>query len=236
MRCLLAALPAVLCFAQEADLPAQLTRLQRLPTDQVRAVQARLALDPAPAGKKAYHELHIAYVLASRLRQEDPKGCKALVESSLKAFEASQDPETRALVAAFLGLKIGFSPMSAMTLGPRAAAIFGEAAAQKPGSPRIALLRAVHLLHTPAFAGGGVKVALPMMAAAVALAEKEPASGDAWAPAWGRVESLGWLAYAQAEAEQWAAARRTVDRVLALDPGNGFVSHMVLPRLNGRGQ
>lgn len=234
MRILFAALPAILGFAQEADLPTQLARLQRLPTDQLRSLQAKLSLDPAPSAKKAYHELHLAYVLASRTQKEDPKGCKALIESSLKTFEATQDPESQALVAAFLGLKIGFSPMSGMTLSPKAMGLFDQALAKQPGSPRIALLRAIHLLHTPAFVGGGVKVALPLMEAAVALAEKEPAPTDAWAPSWGRVESLGWLAYAQVEAEQFAAARQTATRALALDPGNGFVSRMVLPRLQGK--
>jgi len=234
MRHLLAVLPAVLCFAQDAGLPAQLARIQRLPIDQVRALQAKLALDVAPAEKKAYHELHLAYVLASRTRQEDPKGCKALVDSSLKAFEATQDPESQALLGAFLGLKIGFSPMSGMTLSPKAMGLFDQALAKQPASPRIALLRAIHLLHTPAFVGGGVKVALPLMEAAVALAEKEQPSTDPWAPTWGRIESLGWLAYAQAEAGQIAAARQIADRALALDPGNGFVTRMVLPRLQER--
>jgi tetratricopeptide (TPR) repeat protein len=236
MRHLFAALPAVLCFAQDADLPSQLSRLQRLPTEQIRSLQAKLAMDIAPAEKKAYHELHLAYVLASRTRQEDPKGCKTLVEASLKGFEATPDPESQALIGAFLGLKIGFSPMSGMTLSPKAMGLFNEALAKRPGSPRIALLRAIHLLHTPAFVGGGVKVAIPLMEAAVALAEKEAAPSDPWAPAWGRIESLGWLAYAQAEAEQFTAAKATAERALALDPGNGFVTRMVLPRLQGKAQ
>ena len=233
MRYLFAALPAVLCFAQEAELPAQLARLQRLPTEEVRLLQAKLAMAPAPAARKAYHELHLAYVLASRTTKEDPKGSRALIEQALKAHEADPDPECRALIGGLLGLKIGFSPMSGMTLGPRAQSLFDEALARQPGSPRIALLRAIHLLHTPAFVGGGVKVALPLMEGAVRLAEKEAPPSDPWAPSWGRIESLGWLAYAQVEAEQPAAAWRTVDQVLALDPGNGFVQAMVLPRLQG---
>jgi len=236
MRFLFAALPAVLCFAQEGDLPSQLARIQRLPTEQVRSLQAKLALDPAPADKKAYQELHIAYVLASRLSKEEAKESQAIVERTLKAFESTQDPECRALVGALLGLKINAAPMSAITLAPKAMGIFNEAQAKAPASPRVALLRAIHLLHTPAFVGGGVKVALPLMEAAVTLAEKEPAPEDAWAPNWGRIESLGWLALAQAKDDQFAAAKQTADRVLALDPGNGFVTRMVLPRLQAKGQ
>src|SRR5664279_1861834 len=188
MRSLIAILPAVLCFAQEADLPSQLARLQRLPTDQVRSLQARLALDPAPADKKAYHELHIAYVLASRTTTEDPKGSKALVDRTLKTFEATPDPESRALVAGLIGLKIGFSPMSGMTLAPRAVGIFHEALAKRPGNPRITLLWAIHVLHTPAFVGGGAMAALPLMEEAVKLAEQETPPADPWLPSWGRIE------------------------------------------------
>jgi hypothetical protein len=234
MRTLFFAVPAVICFAQDGDLPSQLARLQRLPTDQVRALQAKLALDPAPTEKKAYHELHLAYVLASRTSQEDPKGSKDLVERTLKAFENAQDPECQAIVGAFLGLKINASPMAAMVLAPKAMGIFNKAQAKAPDSPRVALLRAIHLLYTPAFVGGGTKVALPLMEAAVALAEKEVAPADAWAPSWGRIESLGWLALVQAKDEQYAAAKLTADRALALDPGNGFVTRQVLPRLQGK--
>jgi hypothetical protein len=229
-------LPAVLCFAQDTDLPAQLARLQSLSTDQVRSLQARLAMDPTPADKKAYHELHIAYVLASRTTTEDPKGSKALVDRTLKTFEATQDPESQALIGAFLGLKIGFSPMSGMTLSPKAMGLFDKALPKQPGNPRIALLRAIHVLHTPAFVGGGAAAALPLMEEAVRFSEKEAPPTDPWAPSWGRIESLGWLAYTQVEAQQLPAARQTVERTLALDPGNGFITRMVLPRLQAKGK
>jgi hypothetical protein len=175
-------------------------------------------------------------VLASRTTTEDPKGSKALVERTLKTFETAPDPESRALVAGLIGLKIGFSPMSGMTLGPKAAGIFNEALAKRPGNPRIALLRAIHTLHTPAFVGGGAAAALPLMEEAVRFAEKEVPPTDPWAPSWGRIESLGWLAYTQVEAQQLPAARQTADRVLALDPGNGFITRMVLPRLQDKGK
>jgi hypothetical protein len=230
----LSALVSLACFAQEAELTSLLARLQRLPIEQVQSLQARLALDPAPAAKKAYHELHLAYVLASRQGETDPKGTKALVERSLKTYEGVQEPESRALLGAMMGVKISFSAMSGMTLGPRAAKLFDEALAQRPGNPRITLLKAIHLLHTPAFVGGGAKVALPLMEQAVALAEKEPVPTDPWAPSWGRVESLEWLAYTQAVAGQAEAARKTADRVLAQDPKDGFIAKMVLPKLQGK--
>lgn len=236
MRYLFLLLPAVFCFARETDLPTQLTRVQQLPTEQVRSLQAKLAAEAIPAEKKAYYELYLDYVLASRQRNEDPKGTRALVERSLAAHEASRDPETQALVGAMLGLKIGFAPMSGMTLSPRAMQLFNEALAQRPASPRITLLKAIHVLHMPAFVGGGAKAALPLMERAVQLATKEAPSVELWTPTWGRIECLGWLAYTQVENAQIAEARKTVDQVLALDPGNGFVVHMVLPHLQAKGK
>jgi hypothetical protein len=71
---------------------------------------------------------------------------------------------------------------------------------------------------------------------AVNLAAQETAPVDPWAPAWGRVESLGWLAYTQIENDQLPAARQTAQQGLALDPGNGFITRMVLPRLQAKGK
>jgi len=236
MRPLVLFLPAVLCFAQDGNVPAQLARAQQLSTDQLRSLQARLVLDPAPAAKKAYGSLYLDYVLASRLRAEDPKGTRDRVERSLKLSETSHDPETQALVGALLGLKIGFAPSLAMTLSPRAMELFDQALAQRPASPRITLLKAIHVLHMPTFVGGGAEAAVPLMESAVRLAEQGVPSSDAWAPTWGRLESLGWLAYAQVENNQLPEARKTMDRLLALDPGNGFIATMVLPRLQAKGQ
>jgi hypothetical protein len=234
MRSLFAILPAVLCFAQEADLPSQLARIQRLPTEQVRNLQARLAMDPAPAAKKAYHEVHIAYVLATRLQKEDPKFVTDLVDRTLKAHETSQDPEIQALIGSLNGVKIGLSPMSAMVLSPRAMGLFGESLAKKPGNPRALMLRGIHTLYMPAFVGGGAKAALPILQEAVKRASEEARPTDPWAPSWGRIESMGWLAMAQIEAGQLDQAKQTADQVLALEPGNGFVTRMVLPQLQGK--
>ncbi|MBI1751098.1 MAG: hypothetical protein HY014_12920 [Acidobacteria bacterium] len=224
-------LPAFIAPAQEPSLPALLARLQALSTDQLRGLQARLALDPAPADKKAYHELHLAYALASRLQKEDPKTAEQLTDRALKSHEASRDPEIQILMGAFLGLKIGFSPMSAMVLSPKAMGRFERALAQQPGNPRALLFKAIHTLHMPAFVGGGAEAALPLAEEAARRAAAEPAPADPWAPAWGRVESLGWLAYIQAKAGKPAEARATASRALALDPGNPFVTRQVLPLL-----
>ena len=53
------------------------------------------------------------------------------------------------------------------------------------------------------------------------------APADAWAPVWGRAESLAWLGYAQLEAGLPEAAKRSLDAALAVDPAYGFVRDLV---------
>ena len=234
MRSLLFVLPALVCQAQAPELPAQLARAQRLSTDQVLGLQARLKADPAPAERKAYYELYLAYLLASRRIGPDPRGAAPGLERTVKALEGTRDPERMALLGGCLGLKISLSPMSGMTLGPRAMGLFSQAEAQAPGNPRPILLRGISVLHSPAFVGGGPDKAIPILEAALAAAEHEPVAADPWAPAWGRVESLSWLAFAQAQAGRLDAARAMIQRARALDPENGFLDTMVLPQLKDR--
>jgi tetratricopeptide (TPR) repeat protein len=231
MKALLLLLPALVCHAQDPDLPRQLAKAQRLGTEQLLTLQARLAADPAPAEQKSYDQQYLAYCLASRGLQTDPKGTAPALERLVKELEPSRDPERMALLGACLGLKISLSPMSGMTLSPQAMALFDQALALSPDNPRILTLRAVHVLHTPAFFGGGAKVAIPILTAAAGAAAHAPAPADPWAPAWGRVDSLSWLALAQAQAHQIDAAKASVEQARALDPDNGFLDRMVLPLL-----
>jgi len=234
MRSLLLLLPAIVVHAQAPDLPAQLAKAQRLSTDQVLSLQAQLMADPAPPERKAYQELYLAYVLSSRRVGPDPKGAAPLLDRTVKALEGSRDPERMALLGGCQGLKISLSPISGISLGPKAMGLFDRALAQAPDNPRPMVLKGVHLLHSPAFVGGGPEAAIPVLEAAVALAAREPLPADPWAPAWGRVESLSWLALAQAQAGRTEAALATIQRARALDPDNGFIDTMVLPVLKGK--
>ena len=236
MRKAFLVLSAIVCQAQDPALPVLLAKAQRLSTDQVQSLQARLMADPAPADRKAYHDLYLSYIRVSRIIGTDPKGAAPLLDRTVKALEGTRDPEKMALLAGCLGLKISLSPMSGMTLGPRSMGLLDQARAQAPGNPRVMVMRGVQVLHSPAFVGGGPEKAIPILQAAVAAAAQEPAPADPWAPAWGRVESLSWLALAQAQAGQIQAAKATVLQARALDRDNGFLDTMVVPHLQEKGR
>jgi tetratricopeptide (TPR) repeat protein len=231
MKPILFLVPALVAFLSAQDLPSRLQGAQRLRADAVRGLQAELAAADAPEAGKAYFEAYTAYALATQSRGKEPAAMEALVDRSLKALEPRQDPDSLALTAAFLGLKLQYKPDQGMTLAPRAAKCFALALAKEPDNPRALLFHGMHLLFMPPFAGGGADKALPELEAAVRAAEAEPAPKDAWAPAWGKAESHAWLAYALAGAGRKDEARPHCDRALALDPAYGFARYAVLPRL-----
>ena len=220
-------LPALTAFAQDADLPARLARIKRLDVEGLKQVQASLAVAPGTPEQKAYFEALIGYELVAQTRGKDPKGAEALLDRVLKNLEGRKEAESMALRGACLGLKIGFQPMAGIHLAPEAENLFVDALRLSPGNPRVLLFRGVHVLHTPAFFGGGAERAMPLIQAALKAAEAEAAPSDPWAPRWGKAESLAWLAMAQSDAGQAEAARKSVDAALALDPSFAFAKFVL---------
>jgi len=82
MKALLFVLPALVCQAQQPELPILAAKALRLPEGDLLTLQARLAADPAPAAQKAYDELYLTYNLATRRTRSDPKAAAAMVTAS----------------------------------------------------------------------------------------------------------------------------------------------------------
>lgn len=218
-------LPAVLCLSAQEDLPAGLARAQGLRADALRDLQARLAASEAPAEAKAYHDAFLAYVLVNQIREADPRGAEAMVDRALKALEGRKDPEAQALHGALVAHKMSFHPDLAMTLFPKAEALHQASLKAAPANPRALLLWGVYTLHKPAFVGGGAAQALPLLEAARKAAEAEGMPKDPWAPRWGRVEALAWLAIAQAREGKKTDAETTLAAARALDPAHGMLAY-----------
>lgn len=233
MRALLLLPAFVLSLAaQDAPLASRAQGIQRLSTEALRQIQAELAL--SPEGGKAYAEALAGYTLATHLSGKDPKAAEAQVERVLGLLKGRKDAESLALQAACLGLKIRFSPMSGMVLGPRASGLLQQARELAPGSPRVLLFQAIHTLHMPAFMGGGAEAAREQLQAAVKAAEGETPSADPWTPRWGRAESLAWLAKVEVSTGMKAEAKAHLDQALALDPAYAFARAVVAPAVEGK--
>lgn len=198
---------------------AQVQRLMRLSSAELKALQAPWAQaenHPMASYWQALAEMGQAGIAPT------PKETEALLDAAAQRLAPRKDADSYALRGALLGMRIGLHPMSAMSLAPKAAACFTRARELEPANPRVRLFEAIHMLNTPAFFGGGPKVALPLLREAVACAEREAAPADPWMPAWGRAEALAWQAQALLQLKQKGEAKAAISRSLELDPQWAF--------------
>lgn len=188
-----------------------------------------------PGDLRAYT---LAYV-SSRLSPILPEDRKAErlrllreAETSLKQYLRvnSRDPEAHALLGAVYGAQVRFTPVKAMTLGPRISAAFSEAEKLGPRNPRVALQKGIGLLHVPRAFGGGAEAAERELRRAEALFAQEPRSKP-W-PNWGRLDVLIWLGQALARQGDREAARTFYRRALELEPESVWVRQVLLPQLD----
>lgn len=179
--------------------------------------------------EKAYWLALVEYGLAGQAK--DPKEGEVILGSAMKRLEGRTDADSLGLLGSMCGLRIGFHPEEAMDLVGKAMTCFERAKQQAPGNPRVRLFEAIHQLNTPEAFGGGPAIALPMLEATLAMADGEKPNPDLWVPAWGRAESLAWLALAEARAGRIAEARTHFQRCLQLDPEYGFAKTFVAPLL-----
>jgi len=200
----------------------------RVPGSDLPRLQAEL--DQAP--EQPDRSYWLAMVAYARLGQtQDPQERRALFTAAMNHLKDRTDADSLALKGSLLGAAISLHPEKAMAFIGQAMASFSRARELAPRNPRVRLLEAIHTLHTPEAFGGGPAAALPLLEATAALAEAEAAPADPWAPAWGRPESLAWLALAEARMGRMDKARTHLDLALGLDPAYGFARTFVAPEI-----
>jgi tetratricopeptide (TPR) repeat protein len=140
-------------------------------------------------------------------------------------------PETHALRAAVLGQLIGIGGMlSGMRLGPRADNLFDEAMQAGPANPRVFMLRGIGSIYKPKMFGGGSDKAERDLRQALELFAKDHPVAPA--PSWGHAEAWAWLGQVLAGEKRIDEARKAYQEALAIDPGYGWVSRVLLPALD----
>jgi Flp pilus assembly protein TadD len=160
---------------------------------------------------------------------------KALLDEADAVLEQSAKtlpwPETAALRASVTGQMIAVgNPMSGMWLGPRADSHMDKALELGPDNPRVWMLKGVGSMFKPKMFGGGADKAEKELLKAIELfANDRPAAPR---PQWGHAESYAWLGQVYAQQNKIAAARTAYEKALQLDPGNGWVTHVLIPALD----
>lgn len=138
--------------------------------------------------------------------------------------------EGYALLSGIYGLKINFSPMSGILLGPRSGGAIDRAEQLEPDNPRVLLSRGIGKFNTPAMFGGSVKDAEAYLRRAIdRFAVESPAKPF---PAWGRFDAHAWLGQVLAKRGDRAAARAEYERALEVAPKSGWVQFVLMPALD----
>jgi len=183
-----------------------------------------------------HYKGYALYRKANPMMEDDTKKSevKALLEAADDALESSaktlQWPETHALRASVTGQMIAVgNPMSGMILGPRAENHIEKAVELGPNNPRVWMLKGVGNMFKPKMFGGGAHKAEKELLKAIELFANDRAVSPA--PKWGHAESYAWLGQAYVAQNKFAEARAAYQKTLEIDPGNGWVTYVLLPAL-----
>lgn len=160
------------------------------------------------------------------------KAARMMLEEADRALDQSSRtlawPETLALRAAVAGQLIGSSgPFGALRLGPRSAKLLDQAVARGGDNPRVWLLKGISSLYAPKLFGGNPEKAERALQRALLLFKSDRSTSPA--PWWGYAEAYGWLGQAYARQGRSADARAAYLHALELQPGNIWITQMLLP-------
>ena len=209
-------------------------------TEHIRAARARLQpwATSAPLPRRALVHYAFAYAcwrlsfMPATAKKERETLYEEALEHLLEAVRIQPRwAESQALLASIYGAQIGLSPMRGMTLGPRAGNLMDEALELAPQNPRVALQQGISHFHTPSMWGGGLDKAEVELRRAIALFASEPADRP-W-PNWGRFDAHAWLGQALAKKGDREGARREYEAALRIAPRSGWVTHVLLPKVQG---
>lgn len=138
--------------------------------------------------------------------------------------------ESRALLSALYGNKIGIKPELSNTLGPKAGIEIEAARRIEPENPRVWLIKGISANFTPKLFGGGKDEAIKDLTKAIELFETCELA-DSLSPDWGHSEAWAWLGVVQMDLENCDEAETSFEKALEVNPNNGWVTHQLMPEL-----
>ena len=141
--------------------------------------------------------------------------------------------EAHALLSSCYGIQISFAPLKAIVLGPRSGMEMQKARDRSPENPRIALLDAISTYNTPTLFGGGKEKGLDALKKAAELFDRWKAA-DSLAPDWGADEVHAWIGLAYVDRNEMILARRAFENALRINPDNGWVKNVLLPKVTSQ--
>ncbi len=137
--------------------------------------------------------------------------------------------EAYALQSSAYGLKISYSPMQGMFLGPKSSSLIEKAKKMNDQSALIWKIYASSKLFTPEMWGGDTKEAIKAYETAVKLYEAKP---ESLVKNWEYLDAMAFLGQAYLKDEQAKKAIATYEKALQVEPEFNFVKKILLPKAN----
>jgi tetratricopeptide (TPR) repeat protein len=149
-----------------------------------------------------------------------------LLESLVEQDKTWAEPY--AVMSSILGLKMGYSPMKGMYLGPKSNSYIDKAFKINQHSALVWKVQGSSKLYTPAMFGGDVEEAVKAFEKSIALYEKNP---DQLTNNWLYIDALAFLGQAYSKAGDVEKALQTYEKALRIEPEFNWVKYGLLPAI-----
>jgi tetratricopeptide (TPR) repeat protein len=170
-------------------------------------------------------------LLSATMRDKDETLFEEYADKTEENLEAVIDAdkkwsEPRALLSALYGLKMGYSPIKGMYLGPKSSNLIEKALKDSPTSPLVWKIYANSKFFTPETFGGDVKEAIRAYEKSIALYELTPSSIK---NNWMYLDALAFLGQAYMKDGQSSKAVTVYEKALKTEPNFTWVKAALLP-------
>jgi len=165
-----------------------------------------------------------------RSRDEDRFGkYYKITEDHLQTLSKDEKmkAEANAILSAVYGVKIAYSSMMGMTLGPKSGGLVDEALKLAPESPLVWRIEANSKMFTPSMFGGDMNEAIKAFEKSITLFEKQPGNLKT---NWLYLDTHIFLGQAYSSEGQTAKAIAIYEKVLKLEPNLSWVKNELLPK------
>ena len=135
--------------------------------------------------------------------------------------------EAKALLSAVYGLKLAYSSMMGMVLGPKSSSLIGDAMELAPKSPLVWRIEANSKMYTPEMFGGDMGEAIKAFEKSIELFEEHPATLK---NNWIYLDAHVFLGQAYLQEGQAAKAIAVYEKALKLEPNLVWIRSELLPK------
>jgi len=141
--------------------------------------------------------------------------------------------DAKALLSGLYGLKLSYSSMMGMVLGPKSSGLIEDALKIAPQSAIVWKLQGNSKMFTPSMFGGDTGEAVRAYEKSIELFEKQP---EALQYNWLYLDTMIFLGQAYSSQGQWTKAVATYEKALKFEPNANWVKQELLPKAKQKAQ